>query len=299
MIGEGLVENFIVYVVREQLWKINFLKCKLINPSEEMRVAFSAMLRITDGSGYLLVRNLHRPETFGPFGGVYKYFEDAIPQLDNITFNPQIFGPSDDMKQDLRGFLPRKNLPKLLRWYRSGNNRENYNDCLCRELKEELKEVALLKSVKPPNILHFRLVRSVLEGPERVPGQTYTQFRIFEIYDLFPTTSHIKRFIKRLLKEASEHPDLLTVTAQEIRTGRARDGGVIGHHCGYLISHKRLRPDTPMFVSVPTLKKDQLPASQTKKRLRSGLVKALSANNPQDESTSNGVVDGEQNKNAK
>lgn len=258
MFGETILESLIIYVVREQLWKINTLKCKVIRPSEEIRIAFSAILRITEGSGYLLVRNLHQSETFGPFGGVYKYYEDAIPHLDTLTFDPQVVGPGDDMKHDLRGFLPRKNLPKLLRWYRSGTNRETHNDCLCRELREELKEVALLKTLRVPNDLHFRLVRSVLEGPERVTGQPYTQFRIFEVYDLFPTTSNIKRFIKRLLKAASEHPDLLVANTQEIRAGRARDGRILGHHCGYLIWHKRIRPDTPIFVSAPTSKAAQL-----------------------------------------
>jgi len=301
MIGEGLVENFIMYVVREQLWKVHILKCKLIKPSEDMRVAFSAILRITDGKGYLFVRNLHRPETFGPFGGVYKYFEEAVPQLDNLTFHPQVVGPGDDMKQDIRGFLPRKNLPKFLRWYRSGANRETYSDCLCRELKEELREVGLPKTLRVPPTLHFRLVRSVLEGPERVPGQPYTQLRIFEVYDLSPTTSHIKKFLKRLLKEASESPNLIIADAQEIRSGRSREGKVLGHHCGYLLWHKRIRPDTPIFVSAPELN-EQTPSVQLKTAregarmgIRSILRKERIPQNTHNESVSANGVDGDSN----
>lgn len=297
MIGETLVESFIVYLVREQLWKVNILKCKLIKPSEEMRVAFSAILRITDGPGYLLVRNLHQSETFCPFGGVYKYFEEALPQLDALNFHPQVVGPGDDMRQDLRGFLPRKNLPKLLRWYRSGANRETHSDCLCRELKEELKEVSLYKTLKVPSTLHFRLVRSVLEGPEHVPGQAYTQFRIFDVYDLSPTTSHIKRFVKRLMKVASEHPDLLIADADEIRAGRSRDGKVLGHHCCYFIWHKRVRPDTPIFVFAPAFK-EQL-QTKPKKRLKAMFKSEQIPEGIKSESVSNGLPNEEKDNDSK
>jgi hypothetical protein len=69
------------------------------------------------------------------------------------------------------------------------------------------------------------------------------------------------------MKVASEHPDLLIADADEIRAGRSRDGKVLGHHCCYFMWHKRVRPDTPMFVLAPTFK-EQLQPTQPKKRLK-------------------------------
>lgn len=210
-------------------------------------MAFSALLRISDSDRYLLVRNLHRPESFGPFGGVYKYFEDAQPALDRFDFKPQVFGPGADMKNDIRGFLPRKNLAKIVQWYAKKTDRESFKECLCRELREELVEVGLPR-IRCPDGLLFRPVRTVREGPGSVPGEDYTQFRIFEVYDLFPMSTDTQKFVRQLFKAARRHKNVLLASAKEIIRGRASNGSVIGHHAGYLLGGKRVRPDNPAFV---------------------------------------------------
>ena len=244
---EHLLASEIGHVLHRSVYRVRFFRCSIIKPSTHMRVAFSALLRIADSDQYLLVRNLHRPETFGPFGGVYKYFDDAQPALDNFDFHTQAIGPGSDMKNDLRGFLPRKNLSKLVSWYQKQTDRESFKQCVCRELKEELLEINLPRNIRCPEELHFRLVRVVAEGPESVPGQLYSQFRIFEIYDLFPRSTDISRFLRQLVKAARRNNNLLLANAQEIIVGRAKTGEVIGNHAGYLIGRKRIRPDTPAF----------------------------------------------------
>lgn len=251
MIIESIVENIIAtevgHYIRRSAWRLRFVRCQVVNPSEDIRIAFSALLRIADGDKYLLIRNLHRPETFGPFGGVYKYLEDAQPTLDGFDFKPQVFGPGDDMRYDIRGFLPRKNLAKLVGWFSKQANRESFKECLCRELREELAEVGVPR-IQCPDGLQFRPVRTVREGPGPVPGEDYTQFRIFEVYDLHPVSTDTQKFVRKLFRAARRHKNLLLANAKEIIRGRATDGSVIGHHSGYLIGRKRIRPDTPAFV---------------------------------------------------
>src|SRR5713226_2417216 len=149
----------------DRIRRIRFLKYKLVRPNADMRVAFSALLRICEGGRYLLIRNLHRPQTFGPFGGVYKYYGGAKKELDEILFRPQDLGPGSDMKDDLRGFLPRKNLVRVDRWFAASHERESPGECLRRELTEELKETKPSIRLPVPGALPLSLVRVVHEGP--------------------------------------------------------------------------------------------------------------------------------------
>lgn len=61
-----------------------------IAPQKEIRVAMAALIRITSGDNYVLIRNLHRPESFAPLGGVYKYFDEARHPLDTCEFRAQV-----------------------------------------------------------------------------------------------------------------------------------------------------------------------------------------------------------------
>src|SRR5262245_52406252 len=129
----------------ERLRRVRFWHCSLINRKTEMRVAFSAFLKISDGQRYVLVRNLHRPETFSPFGGVLKHNSAAVQELDECQFKPDAVGNASDAKNDLRGFLPRARLRRIVRWYDGVRDRESAGECLMRELREELNEIGLRK----------------------------------------------------------------------------------------------------------------------------------------------------------
>jgi transcriptional regulator with XRE-family HTH domain len=213
----------------------------------EIRVAFSALLRIADADRFVLVRNLHRKETFGPFGGVFKYLNEAQSTLDNCEFKPQVIEPRDDMRNDLRGFLPQQHLKNILAWYRKGFGRESSEQCLIRELKEELKEAGLSGNLNCPTDIEFRQVRSVAEGPASVPGQLYKQYRIFEVLDPITGNRETDEFLRRLFEMAHQHSNLLIARSQEIYAGRSKSGVVIGPQSGYLLGKKRIRPDDPLF----------------------------------------------------
>jgi hypothetical protein len=249
--GEGLIGHFVAHLLdhasRERLWKVGLLPCKLISPNEDLRVSFSAFLRIRQGDSYLLVRSLHRKEAFGPFGGVYKYLSGAHMQLDALEFRPQTGKSATDMQHDLRGFVPRRNIFGVARWFEQGAGREDAVTCLRRELIEELAEVKL-KRHAVPDLIRFKPVRRVQEGPARAAGQPYWQYRVFDIYDVAEPDAAVGRFLDGIRSLASSHQGLLLATAHEIIVGRSSDGRVIGHHSGYLFGRKRIRPDEPMFI---------------------------------------------------
>ena len=227
--------------------KLRFLKCKLIQPAADIRVSFAALLRICEGGRYVLVQNRHRPDTCGPFGGVYKYHLSAQRFLDKVEFKPEDLGKPEDTKNDLRGFLPRRNLLALRNWYDKGEDRESPTTCLSRELEEELTEIGMA-NVRVPNSLSFRKVRVVEEGPESVPGELYSQYRILEVYE--PVKRDSKRTVfEEILAKAQTDSHLSFVGDEEIRRGRAKkDDRYIGHQTSYLLGSKRTRREDPPAV---------------------------------------------------
>ena len=251
MVWEYIAEHGLVTVgihILERIRRVRFLQCRLVQPNIDIRVSFSALLRISQGGRYLLVQNLHRPELYGPFGGVFKYYDAARKDLDAIEFKPQDFGPANDMANDLRGFIPRKYLGKLCKWYFGATERETAAECVSRELGEELTEIGLPNRLRVPPTISLRRVRLVEEGPERVPGQKYTQFRVFEVYEPADAKAAANRFFSRLYEAAQDNEHLVTVSAEEIEAGRASGNQLIGHHTAYLIGSKRIRGEDPPFA---------------------------------------------------
>lgn len=219
---------------------------RIYKPNAEIRVAFSAILKIQKDGEYILVRNLHRKETFCPFGGVYKYKDDAKSFLDEIDFRPHILPGDTDMIGDIRGYLPRKNLSKLLRWYNQSICRESYTECLIRELKEELTEVGIHIHKFPGNI-QFRHVRSKIERPRYLESIDCYQFRIFEVYEILSKSKQENSLLNKIHASIQTNHDLISVSSDEMKRGRSDAGYVIGPHSYYLLNHKRYRDDDPMF----------------------------------------------------
>ena len=180
MVGEAfllhILESTLFHMLKHGVVRPKILPCYLYRRTENIRVSFSMLLQVRDGSEYLLVRNLHRKETFGPFGGVVKTKGGASEALDALEFEFQEI--DRDMRGDLRGFLPRRHLGALLTWYARRANRETPDECLTRELGEEIVE-AEVAGPKLPDILLFKPVRRIEEGPYLVPGEDYTQYIIF------------------------------------------------------------------------------------------------------------------------
>jgi hypothetical protein len=232
--------------VLERVRRVKFVRCHLWRPNVEVRVSISAILAIADGGRYLLIRNWRRPEAFGPIGGVYKHLEAAQPELEAMQFRPE--GIDTVMKNDLRGFLPRRRLGRFVKWFERKDDREMPGDCLRRELREELSQIGL-GSTRVPARLALRSVRTVCEGPEVVPGQQLFryQFRLFEVFALVSSGRQMEALIRELTEQAASHPDLLLASAPEIMAGRSVDNRMITQHSAYVIGKRRFRPETPTF----------------------------------------------------
>lgn len=221
----------------------------MLRPQGDLRVAFSALLKIAQGDRYLLIRNFHRLESFAPLGGVYKYMPSAIPALDAVGFRPQSIGPGRDMVGDLRGFLPFKNFNKILRWFASGRDRESAPACLTREFDEEMDEPPFHYFFEAPREMAVRRVRRVEEGPEPVPGQNYLQYRIFDVFE--PCASpDASQFIAKLFRvENDSYGQLVAATSSDIIRGRVGPMALVGSHSAYLFGSKRYHPHSPLFIT--------------------------------------------------
>src|SRR5882724_5802240 len=87
----------------------------------ELRVSFSALLRVRDEGRYVLFDTLSRPGLYSPPGGVFKYFEPAGPELERLGFREQwVETRRELMRSDLRGFIPSRSMRGFRRWFDTG-----------------------------------------------------------------------------------------------------------------------------------------------------------------------------------
>lgn len=224
-------------------------------PRGLVRVSFAALLRIKDDDRYVLVKSSTRPGFYGPPGGVLKYHEAATAALDALRFREQRFeSRRPHMRADLRGFLPARSTAGFVRWFVTGEDRETATECLRRELAEELADAGGQGLLGDVAALTFRRVRIVMEGPRRVPSQSYRQLRRFEVYDLAVTDEASARFRRQLIDLSDDPQTVQCATAAEMATGWCR-ASPVAPHSGYLVGPKRLLPDLPpMPLSVTLLR---------------------------------------------
>jgi hypothetical protein len=152
---------------------------------KKIRVSMACLIRLEHEGCYVLARNRHRPEFLSPFGGVFKYHEDAQPILDEIFFERDPKASKDkDLRNDLRGRFPAQHFGSFMTWFKSRIGREQ-SETVKRELAEEVVENNVPSSVAS-RLLHgnYTLCRTIHEGPYAHHGLPYVQFRYFEIYGL-------------------------------------------------------------------------------------------------------------------
>ena len=212
-----------------------------------VRVSFAAILRIRGDNGIVLFEARSRPGAFTPPGGVFKYFGPATDLLDRLGFLADRWTEREsDMRNDLRGVLPARSVPEFLRWFESGAYRETAQECLQRELAEELTEVGFPGLAADVPNTGFNQLRTEVEGPSPVPGKPYRQLRRFEFHDLV-CVNHRSIWLRDRILGLATDPQVRTVlaaTTEDITHGRA--GKVlIAPHTSYLTGGTRTRSDIP------------------------------------------------------
>ena len=92
--------------------------------------------RICVNGKYLIVQNSHRKNSYQFVGGKYKYYEQAISELQRLLMQPDDkLGENKTRKNDIAFYIPAKNLKRFINWFNSQINRDI--DCT-REFREEL-----------------------------------------------------------------------------------------------------------------------------------------------------------------
>lgn len=218
-----------------------------LRPARRMRVSAAVLLRVQDDGGYVLFHSPRRPGSYGPPGGVAKYAAGARPTLERLGFHEEPRS-QPNMRHDLRGFVPSRALAAFARWWAKGEGRESAADCLRRELDEELAEVGHPDHGIDLSTVDFVAVRTVLDGPHRVPGRSYRQLRLMEVCDLDPASSGAAGLRRQLLDFAEDPADegVIRVSADDVEYGR-RDACYIQPQSAYLFGARRLNADLPIL----------------------------------------------------
>jgi hypothetical protein len=215
------------------------------------RISFSALLRVQDDDRYVLFLSSSRPGSFGPPGGVIKYFEPATRALDKLGFRAERTAARGDvMRSDLRGFLPTGGAVRhFLRWFATGAYREDGTECLRRELHHEFSEVGHPYPYAGIYGQTFAHVRTVMDGPFQAPNKPFRQLRRFEVYDLMTTSNTAVRLHQRLI-ELGRDPavrSVLRASQEDIVHGRSADA-MIAPQSAFLVGKRRYLPDLPPLL---------------------------------------------------
>ena len=236
-----------VFTHRQQLGA--WLSLSTVHRNHDLRVSFSELLAVPVKGRYLLIRNVRRPEQFGPIGGVVRYFPTALHTiLGEIKWQDEMNGSADEPK-DLRGYIRGAEFGKLLKWYNAGKQREKNTLALAREIEEELEEIGLEGLLSDQPRIQFEHVRDVHVGPTEVPGKNYLQYRYFGVYQLEVDNERCNQLIADLVKASETNQNLCLATKGEILAQRAksRPEQCIGGHCGYLFDSKTTGPEPAPF----------------------------------------------------
>jgi hypothetical protein len=200
----------------------------------------AAILKLELNGRFLLVRNLHHPNTFAPFGGVFKAYPMARTKLDELGFVEEVPERDvGDLSRDLRGYVPMQNIQSLLHWFESRKGRELYDQCLRRELREEFMEAHM-----PPDLaddiprLSFEQVRTVEERPV-LAVQGRFQYRRIEVYQLAledPETGSSNERVLRSWFGRILGKDVVDVGLDELAAMRLATGEHLASSVQYLVS---------------------------------------------------------------
>lgn len=144
------------YELREYIFL--YILCNTKYRNKSIRLSVSYLLRIRLDNKYLLVKSSRIPGQFQPVGGVYKYYTAAQNFLDSIGAKPDTaYNYDDSLKNDLRIFVPAKNVLKFIKWFDKKEQRECSPE---REFKEELIDTGLLKNEMLFKSLNTNLIKS-------------------------------------------------------------------------------------------------------------------------------------------
>ncbi|ALV30666.1 HU-CCDC81 and SPOR domain-containing protein [Streptomyces sp. CdTB01] len=248
-IAVGAVVSFLGWISM-QVWlhrrHMKLLVSCWLRPRKRVRVSVSVLLRLQDDDCYVLFASVRRPGSYGPPGGVAKYRPSATSALRRLGFQEES-RQRPDMRHDLRGFIPGWSLAGFARWWNTAEQRENFGECLSRELAEELAEVGY-PGLAGSHVggMAFLLMHTVIDGPRSAPGRPYRQIRFFEICELDPAVAGTHLLRQALLDVAADTSEqrVILASGEDIEYGR-HQAGYIQPQSAFLLGTHRLHADLP------------------------------------------------------
>ena len=204
----------------------------MITTSEPaVRVSVAALLRVPVDEHRLILLDTGG-KVVGPPGGGLAYYPAARDLLADLGWHPERAAAADG-RTDLRGQLPERSLRAFLGWLGREQDRESGQQCLLRELAEELAEAGRPELVEYVPSIELAHVGTYVELPAPVAGKPYAQTRHLVVYELLPTGGTELR--DRLVALATDPAAPTVIAAGRLdiacgRTGSAR----IGTQAAYL-----------------------------------------------------------------
>lgn len=209
-------------------WKA--LNCSIFIPNKKVYVSLSYLLRIKlhGSEKYLLVRG-SKIDQYQPVGGVYKLVGNKC-----IIKEWEAEPKSDKKNQkDLRFFVKAKYLPKIIKWFKSGEDREVG---IWREFFEELVETKIVskKNFSTINAEQIKTVDKLLIKENRFKDETYHTL-IYNVYSVELNNKQTKELVKLMTSNPITN-DYAFVTRDEIKKECFNNSKTrIGQHTKYII----------------------------------------------------------------
>jgi hypothetical protein len=222
------------------------------DPHARVRISIAALLKLELDGRFLLVRNEYHPNTFAPFGGVFKVYATAETKLGELGFMPDRHAQnSEDVQRDLRGNVPMQSFTSLINWFEDQRGRELHDECLRRELREEFEQVhapsELLNDI--PQLTYERV--RIVEEPVALLGEGRYQYRRIEVYQPSMQTPQARAASEAILRRWFDRlvgKDVVAIGESELKEMRLRSGEVLAATVNYLMSGQpNSQPDESPF----------------------------------------------------
>lgn len=190
---------------------------------DRVRVSAAAVLRIRAlaGGQYVLANTSGK---WAPFGGAFQ-MDAPPPALVELGWEQE---SRNGRGRDVRGTVPRSALPAVHAWLASGADRESGEECVRRELREELAEVGVRDLVGMVDGLRLRISLTLVEPPGR---PILAAWRYLEMFDLVACTAGDtpERWLREQIlghAKATGTPRITTVPRSALtrRHAKASDG---------------------------------------------------------------------------
>lgn len=198
----------------------------LLHYNKPIRVSMAYIYCICIDDKYLLVENSHRPNSYQFVGGKYKYYEQAMSELQRLDMQPDDkLGQGNSRKNDIAFYIPAKKLKLFINWFESQINRDI--DCT-REFREELLQNKKTKQpVLDANLfsdINFRKVCTVRTPITKSPANSGWNCLEYKQYDVLePMFTELQESALRTL-QATDTDYIKWVTRDEINSLGHKNG---------------------------------------------------------------------------